>query len=611
MADMSSVSEGAARTNVDEASAASSGDVLRLLADWCSNLRNRLPGLVEVGIVSMEADRGFKLASSPETVPLERTGYREAIARMRAANVAVLLPLDRPEDGIVEIIAMPVKAEGFDTPVVLLVGIAEMPAARVQLIMAQLEISLGWVLLHLTQESVNKTKRDMDIYGKAFLLCAEVLDTKTPVEARQAMTSLVGSYFGCDRVVLVKRNLFGMKVQAISGETRFDRKSRLNDLTRQAAHEAQLRRSVVRWQRGDLDRTSIIGRLAEMHGDACAIAVPLTNSKGEIDEVIVLHWGVDDRVPDLEAWSVLWTLARPILEQKDSAARGAISKYLSAIKVFFKRLLGPRAFKLKALVFAALLVGFMSIFVRVDYVLRADVVIDDPDLRVISAPLDGFIEDVFVVPGDQVTVGQPLLQLEDDQIRLKIAELEAQIARYVAREAVARSNRDRAEAAVADAERAETEARLALSRQELSETTITARTAGVVLEGDLRQRRGARISFGEELMRIAPQQGIELKLSVRNRDAENLVKGLTGQVRLDARPENAVQVEIIRTKPGAETIDGELKFVAFGELRSSALLVENGMQGVARLDLGKAPIYHVWLTPIAETIYMFLWRWLP
>ena len=225
--------------------------------------------------------------------------------------------------------------------------------------------------------------------------------------------------------------------------------------------------------------------------------------------------------------------------------------------------------------------------------------------------MDGFIEDVFVIPGDVVAVGQPLLQLEDDEIKLQIAELDAQIARHTARAAVARASRDRAEAAVADAERAEAGARLSLAQRELEQTLILARTAGLVIEGDLRKRLGARVTFGEELLRIAPGQGIELQLSVRNRDGDLLAEKLTGQFRLDAAPEEALTVRVTRIKPGAETIDGELRFVAFGELQSVSSNIENGMQGTARLSLGKAPIYEVWLKPIAETVYMFLWRWMP
>ena len=293
--------------------------------------------------------------------------------------------------------------------------------------MAQLETSLGWVMHHLTLDTMAQTKREMAIYEQAFLLCAEMLDTETPLEARQTMASLCAKDLGCDRVVLVRQDVFGLKIEAISGESRFDRKSRINDLTRQAAHEAQLRRAPVRWNRGDLDKTSIIGRLAEMHGDAVAMAVPLTNSKGEIDEVVVLHWASADGFGSDCVVRPLDSVSSNRQAKRFSGAWILARSYHSA-KMWLKRLFGPRAFQLKLIV-STLITLFVIIFV-VDNTLRADVVIDDPDLRVMSAPMDNFIEDVFVIPGDVVAVGQPLLRLADDEIKLRIAELDAQIARH-------------------------------------------------------------------------------------------------------------------------------------------------------------------------------------
>lgn len=590
-------------------------DITARLQEWCAELRARLPGLVEVCLLRLVPEGSALITAAPEDAVVGRIGYREAVARMRAAGAAVLLPLDRTEDGIAEVIAMPVKApqSPADQPaeIAVLVGVVEMPAARVQLIMAQLEVALGWLMFHLGRQAMVETRQLAQIHDQAFLICAEMLDTEKPTEARQILASLLARYLKAERVVLARRGLFGLRIQSISGEAKFDRNSQLNDLTRQVAHEAQLRRAPIGWRRSAAEKASLMGRLGDMHGDAAIHAVPLTDAQGEITEVVVLHWSEEAHLPDLDAWSVVWTLARPILAEKDRAARGFLMRNLLALKTGLKRLFGPRAFKLKLITAALVAAVLVTTFVQVENTLRADVVIDDPDLRVISAPIDGFIDEVFVIPGDQVTAGQALLKLEDDEIRLRIAELEAQRARHVARAALARSNRDRAEAAVAEAEQAETEARLSLARRELEQTVISARAGGIVLEGDLRQRLGARITFGEELMRIAPQEGIEVRLSVRNRDGDRLATGLQGRVRLEAAPDVPLTVQVIRLQPRAETIDGELRFVGFGELAEGAPEIENGMQGAARLDLGQATIYTVWVRPVLETVYMFLWRWLP
>jgi multidrug efflux pump subunit AcrA (membrane-fusion protein) len=589
------------------------GDDLSVqLSAWCEDLPRRLPGIVEVGLIRLSDEGVVKLASFPVAMPYDRLGYREAVARARATEMAVLLPLERAEDGVIEVVAIPLKVEGEKGHVLLLVGLSELPAAKVQLVMAHLEVATGWVMHYLTLAASAETRRDKKIHEQAFLFCAEMLDAKTPTETRQSFASLMAQSLTSDRVVLVRKRLFrGIRVEAVSGESRFDRRSRLNDVTRQAAHEAILERGPVIWRRADPDRGRILGKLAEMHGDDAAAAIPLTDANGRIEEVVVLHWADADRMPDLTKWSALWTLSRPILAQKDAAAAGFWSRNSRAMGNGLRRLFGPKALFLKMTVIALMSIAAVLIFVDVPNTLRADVIVADPDLRVVSAPVDGFLEEVLVLPGDVVTEGQVLARLDASEVRLRVVELEAQIARHQARAGSARRDRDLAEAAVAEAEAAEAQARLDLALRELDSTEIHARIAGVVLEGDLRERIGARLSYGQELMRIAPQQGVELRLSVRNRDADRLMAGLSGNLRLEASPETALPVEVLRVKPGAETIDGELRFVAFGRLDVANARVENGMQGLARLDLGRAPIHEVWLRPIGETIYMFLWRWMP
>ena len=81
-------------------------DLLRRLQTWCEDLQKRVPGLIEVGLLRLDNDSAGRIAAAPETMPMDRIGYREALARMRAAKVAVLVPLDRTEDGIAELTGM-------------------------------------------------------------------------------------------------------------------------------------------------------------------------------------------------------------------------------------------------------------------------------------------------------------------------------------------------------------------------------------------------------------------------------------------------------------------------------------------------------------------------
>jgi multidrug efflux pump subunit AcrA (membrane-fusion protein) len=587
-----------------------SSDSSSALKQWCADLVERTRGVREAAVLVLDGAAAVPVAMAPQEMTIERRGYLSALRQMQQANAPVVVPFDRPEDDVFEAIALPVAFHGGTG--VLLVGLDEMPVRQAELVMAHLQGVLGWVVYHLSQETLQAAKNTVDIQKKGFLVSAEMLDAETPMEARHALVALAADYLGATRATLVRRKLFGgTKVEAVSGETKFDRRSRLNDLTLQAAQEALVRREPIEWCRGQSVNESMVARLAVEQGEEAAIALPLADARGRMSEVIVLQWAHSEAMPKIDDWSSLWILARPIMALHDKASRGALARVLQTLWRGVEALFGPSHVKAKVISAVLVFSIWAVIFVEVPNTLRAEAVVDDPDLRVISAPSEGFIESTSVLPGDFVTKGQELVRLDSTDLRLRAVELQAQMARHEAEAAVARQNRDRGAVAVAEAEAAETAARIALVQRDISASIIRAQADGLVLDGDLRSRLGARVTEGETLMQIAPRRGVELRVSVSNRNGAELEKGLQGTVRLKSAPQEQLSFTLTRVRPGAEPIDGDLRFVAYARLAETDLNLENGMQGVARLDKGTAPIWRVWLLPVYETAYLFFWRWMP
>lgn len=600
----------AADPTVDSGFGAASSDSSAALMQWCCELVERTRGVREAAVLVLDGAVAAPVARAPEAMVIERRGYLTALQQMQQANAPVVVPFDRPEDEIFEAIASPVAYKGGAG--VLLVGLDEMPARQAELVMAYLQGVLGWVVYHLSQETLQAAQDTLDIQKNGFLVSAEMLDAETPIEAQHALVSLAADYLGATRATLVRRKLLGgTRIEAVSGETKFDRRSRLNDLTLQAAQEALMRREPIEWCRGQSANNSMVARLAADQGEEAAIALPLADSRGRMSEVIVLQWAHAEVMPKIDNWSSLWILARPILALHDRASYGALVRFGQTLWRGVETLFGPANIKAKVITSAAILAVWAVIFVEVPNTLRAEAVVDDRDLRVISTPSDGFLEATSVLPGDFVTEGQELVRLDSTDLRLREVELQAQMARHEAEAAVARSNRDRGAVAVAEAEAAETAARLALVQRDISASIIRAQADGLVLDGDLRSRLGARVTEGEILMQIAPRRGVELRVSVSNRNGPELENGLEGTVRLKSAPQEQLSFTVTRVRPGAEPIDGDLRFVAYARLAKTDLNLENGMQGIARLDKGTAPIWRVWLLPIYETTYLFFWRWMP
>jgi hypothetical protein len=579
------------------------------LAVWCSKLVEQVRGIREAGIVILDDSSARKIACAPDEMPLNRSGYAMALSQMRAAGSAVLYPLDRAEDDITEVIALPLAT--IEGNAALIVGLSALPADQVELIMAHLNAATGWVVHYLSLERLGKAMRAVEVQQNGFALSAELLDATSPTEARQAFTSLVARYLNASRVALVRRSAFGkMRLEAVSGEAKFDRQTRLNDLTQQAGYEALVRREDVIWRMGDASG-SVLSNLASAHGDGAIASIPLGDAKGRMVEVLIIQWPSRKAMPDLSLWNALWILARPVLQLQDKSHRGFFKRNGAAVWHGLGVLFGPRGLKTKVITVLLIAAVIAVTVVNVPDTLRAETVIDDPDLRVISAPTDGFLESVSVLPGDTVVAGQEVARIDASDLRLREVELEAQVARHLAQASVSRRARDLGSAAVAEAEMAEAQARLDLARRDLENAVIRAQSGGLVLDGDLRQRIGSKITYGETLMQIAPRRGIELRVSVDNRNGAKLLPGMTGTLRLKSAPQDPLQLTVTRIKPNAETIDGELRFVGYADLAPNDLRLENGMQGIARLDQSHKPIWKVWIEPALEIAYLFFWRWLP
>jgi multidrug efflux pump subunit AcrA (membrane-fusion protein) len=579
------------------------------LDEWASRLLDRLKGVIEIAVLRVEGQAAQPLASAPKTMPLNRLGYAEAIARARSTRSTTLMPLDRVEDSISEVIVMPLPV--LQGEAVLVVGISELPARQIELLIEHISEASGWAVHHLSMGNLQQAFRSVDAQRTSFNMTAEMLDAANPTEARQALVSLIAEALSASRVALVRRRAFRRaRLIAVAGEARFDRRLRLNDLTEQVGHEALMRREAIIWRRGDPVGT-VLATLSEAHGDAAIAAMPLGDGEGEMSEVLVIQWPTLEAMPDLKLWAPVWVLSRPVLLLQEKAGRGALGRLFSTMSKGASRLFGPRALKTK-IVTLAVIAALTAIFlVDVPNTLRATATIDDPDLRVLTSPADGFLASVTVLPGDSVVVGQEVARLDTSDLILREAELEAQLARHLSEAALARGERDLGRASVAEAEANETQARLDMARRDLNRAVIRAQTNGLVLEGDLRQRIGSQVSYGESLIQIAPRNAVELRLSVANRDGARLATGLTGKLRLNAAPDQPLDVTVMRVKPGAETLDGEMRFVAFASLGEAPLRLENGMQGVARLSVGEAKIWEVWLKPAFEIAYLFFWRWLP
>jgi multidrug resistance efflux pump len=231
--------------------------------------------------------------------------------------------------------------------------------------------------------------------------------------------------------------------------------------------------------------------------------------------------------------------------------------------------------------------------------------------RIISAPADGYIDAVHVRPGDHVSKGQVLIELEDDALKLEHRKLEGEIAQLRSAYGTALASRNRGDLSVVLAQIEEAKARLALVEQQLTKVHLVAPFDAVVIDGDLTQALGAPINEGDKLLTLAPENEFRVIVDIDERDIRFLEPGFHGKLTLTASPQDRFDIEIRRVTPRAQVSEGNNVFPAEARIVDGpAALLRPGMEGVSRIDVGERSLLWTTLRRTIDWLQFRLWVWL-
>ena len=229
--------------------------------------------------------------------------------------------------------------------------------------------------------------------------------------------------------------------------------------------------------------------------------------------------------------------------------------------------------------------------------------------RVLAAPADGYLHAVHVRPGDEVKVGQLLVELAQQDLLLLARKWEAELTQHENSAAAALARADRAQYALAQARAGEADAQLQLARAELERSQITAPIDGIVIKGDLSQSLGAPVKRGEVLLTLAPREAFRLMVEVDEREIGDVVVGQRGQLALAALPGERLAFSVSRVIPMAISRDGRNFFEVEASFDNPPAGLRPGLQGIAKIEAGTRPLGWIVTHRIGEWLEMTLWSW--
>jgi multidrug resistance efflux pump len=228
--------------------------------------------------------------------------------------------------------------------------------------------------------------------------------------------------------------------------------------------------------------------------------------------------------------------------------------------------------------------------------------------RVLVAPADGFLGQVYVRPGELVRAGQLLAELAEQDLQVERARWESQLAQHENAYIAAHTTANRAQLVINQSRAAEAEAQLQLVDAKLGRARLLAPFDGVVIQGDLSQQLGAPVTQGTELMTVAPSLRFRVIVEVDERDIGLLRLGQEGTLALSALPWDTHAIKVVRITPMATVVNGHNVYEVEAALSQATPDLRPGLQGSAHIVTGSAPMLANWSRRLRESLRRAAWE---
>lgn len=339
------------------------------------------------------------------------------------------------------------------------------------------------------------------------------------------------------------------------------------------------------------------------------ISLPL-RVDNKIVGVVVCERGEDDFSDDeMIAMRLICNHTTPWLHelnQKDRWIGGRIA--LKSRKILSSFLGVKHTFvKLLSVIFSILLL--ISIFGRWEYKIEATGNLETDNISFLSAPFNGFVQDVKVHAGDKVAKDDTLLIYDREELYLKETEINADINKYKSESEKARARASLADMRVALAKKEQSEASLERVRYHLRKSVIKSPFDGIIIQGDKEDLLGSPINQGDLLFKVAKPLGLYLKFKIEERDIDEIAVGDVGEFALLSSPDTYYQFKIEKIIPIAEidTTNGNIFIVKAIITSPDEEWWRPGMSSVSKVEVGQRNIMWILTHKLTDFLRIYFW----
>lgn len=415
----------------------------------------------------------------------------------------------------------------------------------------------------------------------------------------------------CDRVSLgwLEHNQY-VRLQTISHTERFEKKMEAVRALEQTMEESLDQDEIIVWPPGD-NPTGVTRdheKFAESQKVKFICSVPL-RLNGEVLAVLMCERNSEPFAEvETRLLSLYGEMAVRRLSELKRADRWFGARLAVAARETFAKVIGVEhtwAKVITVLVSVALGVLF---FGKMNYRVESPFILRTDDIAILSAPFDGYIDEVPAQIGDPVNSNDLMLKLDTRDLLLEEAAGMADLERFTREAEKARATNALAEMRIEEAQAEQSQARLGLVRFHLSQAEIRSPFQGVIAEGDLKKRIGAPVKQGEVLFKVARTDRMYIECEVKENDIHEVRGDATGEIAFASQPKLKFPMKIERIEPVAQTKDQKNVFIV--RCRFPDALQpwwRPGMSGVAKINVGKRTFFWIISHRTIDFLRMFFW----
>jgi hypothetical protein len=472
-----------------------------------------------------------------------------------------------------------------------------------------LRLAADTPFLYQRQQLLIRTKREVENYAQALEVLAATNTHTRFLSVAMALVNELASRFHCSRVSLGWSAGPYIRVKAISGTDRFEKRMAVVQRLEAAMEESRDQDEEILWP-APSDASTVTrdhSAYSELERITGLLSAPVRVDGAPLGVLMLERSATPFNEADALALRVVADQVARRLNDLQTMDRWFGARWGAGVRGWAGSFLGPKHTWVKLSALAGCLVLGLATFVPVSYRVDATFIVRPDALEYLPAPFDGYLGAVTVRPGDIVSQGTVMVRMDTADLMVDRASAAAELQRYASEAEKAEADRQLADLRVARALQAQSQAKVDLVNYRLSRSEMKAPFDGVVVEGDLRERIGAPLKTGDILIKFSQLKDLFVEMRVPEQDIDQIAGRRQAELRFASRPEDKFSAVIERIEPAAVADKEGNAFLLRGKLERTEPWLRPGMSGVAKVGAGRRSLMWIATHRLVEFLRLKFW----